>query len=321
MWRCVITFATVLVANCKPLILQSPLAYLDVPPFAWHTVTTDYITGLPRTGNGHNVIACFVDNLTKNVCAVPCTDTSDAVDWANMYVQHVVQHEGLSYVIISVRGPQINSNVNKALAARLGILTARHPQTDGQTERFKLVIEDVLRHFVSPKMTDWDQYLCLAQFAINNAWHETIQQTPIFLNQDSLLTSFCLGGRNRRPCFLLRICSVWLLVHKSSPLQLSKGINVSMMLNMLLMVFAVNTEVLLLTASFSLKIAGTNKLATKWIGPSRVLERIGTVAYKLDLPETMKLHNVFHVSLLEAYNRDNRIALPPPPEVIDDEPE
>ena len=86
-------------------------------------------------------------------------------------------------------------------------------------------------------------------------------------------------------------------------------------------VFAVNAEVLLSTAGLSLKIAGTNKLAPKWIGPFSVLKRIGAVAYKLDLPETMKVHNVFHVSLLKAYNRDNRIALPPPPEVIDDEPE
>ena len=31
-------------------------------------------------------------------------------------------------------------------------------------------------------MTDWDQQLCLAQFAMNSAWHETIRQTPFFLN-------------------------------------------------------------------------------------------------------------------------------------------
>ena len=60
--------------------------------------------------------------------------------------------------------------------------TARHPQTDGQTERVNRVIEDVLRHFVSPNMTDWDRHLCMAQFAINSAWHETIQQTAFFLN-------------------------------------------------------------------------------------------------------------------------------------------
>lgn len=60
--------------------------------------------------------------------------------------------------------------------------TARHPQTDGQTERANKIIEDVLRDFVSPNMTDWDQYLCMVQFAMNTAWHETMQQTPFLPN-------------------------------------------------------------------------------------------------------------------------------------------
>lgn len=129
---------------------------MDVPPYAWHTVTTDYITGLPLTADGNNAIADFVDKLTKYLHAVPCKNTSDAGDWANMYMQHVVQHEGLSPVNISDRGPQFVSTFNKQLAARLGIQwrlsTARHPQTDGQTERVRRVIVDVLRHFVSPKI-------------------------------------------------------------------------------------------------------------------------------------------------------------------------
>lgn len=158
----------------------------DVPPHAWHTVTTDYITGLPLTPASNNAIAVFVDKLTKYVYAVQCSDKSDAVDWANMYVEHVVQREGLSVVLMSDRGPQFNNAFNKAVTLRLGIKwnlsTARHPQTDGQTERANRIIEDVLRHFISPNMTDWDRHLCLAQFAMNSAWHESIQQTPFFLN-------------------------------------------------------------------------------------------------------------------------------------------
>lgn len=64
---------------------------LDVPPYSWHTFTTNYINGLPLTANGHNAIAVFVDKLTKYMYAVPCTDKSNAVDWADMYVQHVHQ--------------------------------------------------------------------------------------------------------------------------------------------------------------------------------------------------------------------------------------
>ena len=55
--------------------------------------------------NGNNAIAVFVDKLTKYVYAVPCSDTSDAIDWANMYVEHAVQHEKLSVVMISDRDP------------------------------------------------------------------------------------------------------------------------------------------------------------------------------------------------------------------------
>ena len=47
---------------------------------------------------------------------------------------------------------------------------------------------------------------------------------------------------------LLRICSVWLLVLRNSPLQLSKGISVTMMLSIAPAVFAVNADVLLSTA-------------------------------------------------------------------------
>ena len=60
----------------------------------------------------------FVDKLTKYVYAVPCKTTSGAVNWANMYIEHVMQHHGLSEVIISDRGPQFVSSFNKALVAR-----------------------------------------------------------------------------------------------------------------------------------------------------------------------------------------------------------
>ena len=47
------------------------------------------------------------------------------------------------------------------------------------------------------------------------------------------------------------------------------------------------------------------KLSPRYIGPFEIVERIGPVAYKLDLPEEFsRVHNVFHISMLRKYISD-----------------
>jgi len=46
--------------------------------------------------------------------------------------------------------------------------TAYHPRSNGQTERMNRVIEDTIRHFVSPTQDDWDTLLPCVEFAMND---------------------------------------------------------------------------------------------------------------------------------------------------------
>ena len=54
----------------------------------------------------------------------------------------------------------------------------------------------------------------------------------------------------------------------------------------------------------SLRIGSCAKLAPRLYGPFNIIERIGSVAYRLALPLKVKFHDVFHVSLLKKYVKD-----------------
>jgi hypothetical protein len=60
------------------------------------------------------------------------------------------------------------------------------------------------------------------------------------------------------------------------------------------------------------------KLSPRYIGPFVIVARVGKLAYRLELPESMKgVHNVFHVSMLRKYFRDPERQITMEPIVIE----
>ena len=159
--------------------LQS-LPILQAP---WQDISIDFMAGLPWS-NGYDAIWVVVDRLAKQRHLVPCTSTVDAKDLADLIIQWVFRLHGLPETITSDRGPQFASHFWVRLCERLQIgrhmSTAFHPQTDGQTERFNLVIEQYLRSYVNYQQDDWSAWLPLAEFAANNHLSEATKQSPFF---------------------------------------------------------------------------------------------------------------------------------------------
>jgi len=63
----------------------------------------------------------------------------------------------------------------------------------------------------------------------------------------------------------------------------------------------------------------TKKLTPRYIGPYQIIEKTSPLVYKLDLPVTMKIHPVFHVSLLKEHHENTPdFKRPEPPPSIDD---
>ena len=166
----------------KPAGIAKPM---PTPTQPWERFSMDWMTDLPVTKRGFDAILVVVDYLTKYAHFVPCRKTDTSFDVASTLRREVVRLHGVPEGIVSDRDPKLLSNFMQDLFLQMGIKhapsTAFHPQTDGQTERLNRVIQEMLRNYVSPSHDDWDEHLDIAEFAYNNAYHESIKTTPFRL--------------------------------------------------------------------------------------------------------------------------------------------
>ena len=89
-----------------------------------------------------------MDKLTKMVHLAPTTKTCTAEEAARLFTQHLFQFNGVPRVLISDRDTRFVSAFWCAFARQLHDFPRFHPQTDGQTERMNIVIEEMMRHFI-----------------------------------------------------------------------------------------------------------------------------------------------------------------------------
>jgi hypothetical protein len=310
-------------SNSKPAGLLQPL---PVPDDRWSEVTMDFITGFPCTPRGYDAVMVICDRLTKMVRFAPCTKDTDTTAVAKLFIKHVFANHGLPDVIISDRDTRFTSHLWQDLQQQLGtshkLSTAFHPQTDGQTERVNRVLEEYLRHYVNDSQTDWDEWLPLAGFAYNNSWHEAIGTTPFHLNYGKApKLPGSPNGPARFPVVDEIVSHITDVVARAKKRLQAAGQRAKAYADKHRseIRLKLGQEVLLSTKFLQLKVPGVNKLLPKYVGPFTIKEVLTDVTYKLDLPQSMKVHPVFHLSLLRPYHQDGRHQPPPLPFEIDEE--
>ena len=304
------------------------LVPLPIPDSLWSVVSMDFITDLPLTTNGFDSIMVVVDKFSKMCRLIPTVKTVTADDCAFLFFDNIVKHEGFPAGIVSDRDTKFTSKFWTRLfslhGVQLHMSSANHPQTDGQTERANRTLEDMLRNNVDPTLTDWDFWLPCAEMAINNSFVEAIGTTPFYLNK---------GRHPRMPLDLAlrqlpHLAPVTSVVPAAATfaqnvqdrIQRSRALLQAARDRMRTVAdrhrtavsFSVGQEVLLNTKHLTFKGPDCRKLLPRWIGPFRVEQLCGPAACKLGLLPTMRIHPVFHVSLLRPYKADGRVQPPPP---------
>ncbi|GJX36415.1 putative reverse transcriptase domain-containing protein [Tanacetum coccineum] len=126
-------------------LLQQP----KIPEWKWDKITMDFITKLPRSKSGHDSIWVIVDRLTKSARFLATREDYSIEKLARLYIDEVIARHEVPMLIISDRDGWFTSHfwqtLQKALGTRLDMSTAYHPQTDGQSERTILTLEDILK--------------------------------------------------------------------------------------------------------------------------------------------------------------------------------
>jgi len=222
---------------------------------------------------------------------------------------------GCPETITSDRDPIFVSQFWKELMAVQGVQvqlsTSYHPQTDGQIEVVNKCLETYLRCMCLDSPHKWVQWLPLAEWWYNTTFHTAIKATPyeIVYGQPPPIHLSYLPGESSIELVdrsllkreqMLKVIKFHLKRAQESMKQLAnrhkseRGFMIGDLVCVKLQAY--------MQVSVSFK--PNAKLSPKYFGPYKVLDKVGEVAYKLELPVHSKIHNVFHVSQLKKHVGD-----------------
>nr|GFA31740.1 putative reverse transcriptase domain-containing protein [Tanacetum cinerariifolium] len=179
---------------------------------------------------------------------------------------------------------QFLGHVIDSQGTRLDMSTVYHPETDGQSERTIQTLEDMLRACEIDFEKGWVNHLPLVEFSYNNSYHASIKAAPF---------KALYGRKCRSPICWTEVGEAQILGPELIQETTKKIFQIKQRMQA-----ARNRQ--------------KNYADLKaYVGSFKVLERVGDVAYKLDLPEELsRVHNTFHASNLKKWHVNEPLAVP-----------
>lgn len=282
---------------------------LQIPSQAWEVVCLDFVEGLP-VSDRFNAILVVIDKFSKYGHFIPIHHPYSALQIAKIYLDNVYRLHGMPKALVSDRDPIFTSalwqQLFKLTDTKLLMSFSYYLQTDGQTELLNQCLEGFLRCTVHSCPRQWSKWISVAEYWYNTAYHSALGRTPFEV----------LYGQSPRHLGIsnLQLCSVpyleqWMkereLLTRMVQQQLERAqyqMKTQADKHRSERKFEPEDMVYMKLQPYvqsSIAQRSNKKLSFRYYGPFRILERVGEVAYKLDLPTTSKIHPALHVSQLK----------------------
>ncbi|GJT20482.1 putative reverse transcriptase domain-containing protein [Tanacetum coccineum] len=189
----------------------------------------------------------------------------------------------------------------KALGTQLDMSSTYHPQTDGQSERTIQTLEDMLRACVIDFGNSWDRHLPLIEFSYKKSYHTSIKVAPF---------KALYGRKCRSPVCWAEVGDVQLtgpeIIHETTEkiIQIKSRIQAArdrqksyVDVRRKPLEFQVGDRVMLKVSPWKgvIRFGKRGKLNPRYLGPFKVLAKVGTVAYRLELPQQLSMLDEIHI--------------------------
>jgi hypothetical protein len=256
-----------------------------------------------------------VDRFSKSAHFGALHPTYTAYKVAQLFLDMVCKHHGMPRSLVSDRDrifiSQFWRELLKLSGTQLRMSTAYYPETDGQTEVLNRSLEQYLRAFVHHKPSLWLTFLPLAERSYNTTKHSATGYSPFYVvygKEQATIPQYVFGtSRIEAVDSMLAERQNFLLFLRRKLLKAQSLMKEIADKKRRPVEFNVGDFVYLKLRPYrqrSLTLTSYNKLSKRYFGPYKILQKIGPIAYKLDLPSNSKLHPVFHCSLLKLHQGD-----------------
>jgi transposase InsO family protein len=300
----------------KPPGLLNPL---NIPSGRWVEISMDFLVSLPKTKEGFDAILVIVDRLTKRAKFIATKTTASAEDTADLFMKNYMKDHGLPKTIVSDRDSKFTSkfwtSVTSILKTQHNLSSAFRPQTDGQTERTNRFVEDYLRGVVNPVQNDWDDFLHLAEFAYNRRVHSSIGMSPFEADlgyvpymPDDVAADPEFKQLNKTAQEFLLQQEAFLKKTQDAMSEAQDRMKSYYDKNRKQQEFEVGQLVLLDGKNLDIRhkgFASSSKLAPRFVGPYPIVKKVHHDSYEIAMSKDLRIHPVFHTSLLKLYQKDD----------------